>query len=61
MSHIAVVQAVLLYGLEMWVMPPRIWMTLGGFQYRVAHRLMGRKLQRGLYGTWIYSPLTEAM
>ena len=38
----AVVQVVLLFGAEMWVMTPRIGRALGGFQHRVAQRIVGR-------------------
>ena len=38
---VAAVHTVLLYGSETWVMSPHIGRTLGGFHYRVDHRLMG--------------------
>ena len=37
----AVVQAMLLFGLETWVVIPRTGWALGEFQYQVARRLMG--------------------
>ena len=40
--YIVVVQMVLMYGLEMWVMPLRIRSLIGGFQYRGVHRSTGR-------------------
>ena len=59
--YVVVVQAVLLYGLETWMMKPQIGRVLGGFHHRVAHRLMGRKPQRGRDVRWVYPPLTEVM
>ena len=61
MFYVAVVQAVLLYRLEMWVMYPRIGKTLVGFHHWMARRLIGRKPKRRLDGTWDYPPLAEAM
>ena len=61
MFYVSVVQAVLLYGLETWVIFPCIGRTLGRFHHRVDHRLIGRKLRRGLYGRWVYPPLAEAI
>ena len=42
----AVVQVVLLFGLETWVVTPCTGKALGGFQAQVARRLMGRLLRR---------------
>ena len=42
----AVVQEILLFGLETWVMKPRIGRTLGGFQHRVAHSMSGMQPAR---------------
>ena len=38
----AVVQLVLIFGAETWVVTPRNGRVLGGFQYQVAQRLKGR-------------------
>ena len=38
----AVVYAVLLFGLEIWVINPRMGRALGGFQHRVAQWITGR-------------------
>ena len=59
--YVAVVQAVLIYGLETWVMTPRIGMFWGGFHYRVAHRLTVQQQQRGGDWRWLYTPLVEEM
>ena len=57
----AVVQSVLLYGSDIWVMTPRIRRLLGGFHHRVARRLTGRKYQISKNGVWVYPPLEDAM
>ena len=53
----AVVQAVLLYGLEKWFLTPWMVRTLGALYHRVAHRLMGQQAYEGLF----YPPLEEAI
>ena len=53
MFYIAVVQVVLLYGSETWVMYPRIGKTLGGFHHRVACILKRRKPWRDQDGMWV--------
>ena len=40
----AVVQAVLLFGSNTWVMTPHMGQNLGGVYHRVSHRLMEKKL-----------------
>ena len=52
MIYAVVVQAVLIYGSEMWVISPRIGKTLGGFHHWVACILTGQKQNRRLYGMW---------
>ena len=39
----AVVQVVLLFKLETWVLTPRMGRALGSFQHRVARQIMGRQ------------------
>ena len=39
---VAVVQEVVIYRSDMWLMTPRIGRVLGGFHHRVAHRMTGR-------------------
>ena len=46
----AVVQAVLLFGEETWVLNPQIEQSLIRFQHRFAQRLTGRQLMRRVYG-----------
>jgi hypothetical protein len=42
MFYKAVVQSVLLYGSETWVLPPNILSKLEGFRKQIARRLTGR-------------------
>ena len=37
--YVAIVQAILLFGLERWVVMPRIKRLLGGFHHRVERRI----------------------
>ena len=39
--YLEVVQSVMIYGSETWVMNPRIGRVLRGFDHRVDRRLMG--------------------
>ena len=58
----AVTQAVLLFGVEMWVLTPRMERALDILQYRVAQRLTRRQTRRqGGGSSWDYPPLEEAM
>ena len=61
MFYVSVVQAVLLYGSDMWVRSPRIGSNLGLFHQRMAHILMGQKPRMGLDGMWLYLLMEEAM
>ena len=55
--HKAVVQAVLLFGAETWVLTPRMERDLDTFQHRVALRLTGRQPRRRGVGSWAYPQL----
>ena len=46
----AMVQATLLFGVETWVVIPRIGRTLGSFHHRVARRLVGIWTRRYMMG-----------
>ena len=59
MVYATLVQAVLIYVSETWVIFPRIGKTLGGFHHRVVRILTGRHPKRRLYGTWYYPPTGE--
>ena len=51
-SYKAVLQATLLFGLETWVMNPRIGMAIGGFNHRVDHRLVLIQLTHDMEVRW---------
>ena len=57
----AVVQAVILYGSETWVMTPCIGRVLDGFHHRVGCRMTGQQPRRGWDGGWVHPPLMGAM
>ena len=57
----AVSQAVLLFGVETWVLTSRTERDLDSFQHRVTRRLTGRQPRRRWYGSWAYPSLEEAM
>ena len=56
-----VVQAVLLFGSETWVVTSRMGRSLGGFQDQVARRLTGRLPRRKPDRKWNYTSLETAM
>ena len=56
-----VVQLVLPFGLETWVMTPLMGRALGIFQNRADHRLTTRNPWRLRDGSWEYPPLEEVM
>ena len=49
------VQAVLLFGLDNWVVTPLVGKVLGGVHTQVARRLRGRLTRRTPDGKWIYN------
>ena len=57
----AVVQAVILFPLEIWVMTSRMVRALGSFQHRVARWITGRQPHRKVDGSWEYMPLETDM
>ena len=57
----AVVQAVMMYGLETWVMTPCIGRFWGGFHHRVVLRMTGRQPHIGRDGGWVYPLLEDTM
>ena len=59
--YLAVVQSVLLYESETWVLTLCMERFLGGFHHSVAHRLTGQQMRKGQNGGWVYSPLEDAM
>ena len=57
----AVVQEVLLFGSETWILTPHIERALGSFQQRVVRRISGRQPSWRGKGRWGYPPLASAM
>ena len=57
----AVVQVVLLFGSETWVMTPCMEWDLGILQHRVVQRITGRQPGRHEEGGWDYPHLVTAM
>ena len=57
----AVVQVVLLFGAEMWVLTPRMEQALRSFQHRAVKRLTGKKTRRRGERRWEYTMLVEEM
>ena len=56
----AVVQQVLLFGAETWVLTPRIERALESFMHGDARRITGRQPRRGWDGKWYYPSLAGA-
>ena len=50
----SVVQAVLLFSLDTWVVTPCMWRALGGCQEQVMSRLAGRLPQQKTHRKWEY-------
>ncbi len=60
--YIAVVQAVLLYGSEMWVLSTTALVSLDGFHIRAAYQMAVRhKPQRGPRHGWFYPKLKDVL
>ena len=57
----AVVQVMLLFREETWVLTPRMEQALSSFKHRVAQRLIGRQTGRRGDGSWEYPPPAAAM
>ena len=57
----AVVQAVIIFGSEMWVLTPRLEKSFEVFHKQALRRIagMGPKLQWD--GAWVYTPIGEAL
>ena len=48
----SVIQQILLFGDETWVVTPRMEKALSGFIYGAARRLTGRQARKGINGKW---------
>ena len=57
----AVVQQVLLFGAETWVVTPKMERALSGFLHGAARRLTRRQAWKGKKGEWYYLSLEGAM
>ena len=57
----SVVQQVLLFGAETWVLTPIIERSLNSFMHGDARRITGRQPRRGWDGKWFYPSLEGAM
>ena len=57
----AVVQQVLMFGAETWVVSPMMEQALSAFLHGAARRLTGRQPRRGRDGEWQYPSLEGAM
>ena len=55
------VQQVLLFGAETWVVTPRMERALSGFLHGASRRMTGRQARRGRNGEWQYPSLEGAM
>ena len=56
-----VIQAVLLFGFDTWVVTPHVGRTLGGFRNSVDHQITGKQHQILPDGGWGYPPLWRSM
>ena len=56
-----VVQSFNIYWLDIRTMTLSIGRVLGGFNHRVARRLIGRQPWRGQNGVWLYPPLEDVI
>ena len=59
--YMEVVQAVLLFGYNRWVLNPRLKKSLKGFNHRSDRRMTGIGTKRQRYGTWVYPPIEAAL
>jgi hypothetical protein len=60
MFYKAIVQAVLLYGCETWVVTPNILRPMEGLHHRIARRI-SHKMPTQVTGQWVYPPITKAL
>ena len=57
--YLALVQLVLLYRSDKWVLTPRMKRLLGRFHRKVACRITGRQTWKGQDRGWFYPPLED--
>jgi hypothetical protein len=61
MSYKATLQVVLLYGSEMWSLPPSSVKRLEGFHIGVAWQMSGLWPEKKSNGTWLYPCLADVL
>ena len=61
MMYKAVLQLVILYGSDIWVVMGDMLKVLEGFHNRTARWITGMMASRGAGGEWEYPPVVEAM
>ena len=62
MFYKAVVQSILLYGCETWVISSQVLRVLEGFHHRVARSLSGKRpYYLPAEDQWVYPPIEEAL
>ena len=59
--YVAVVQAVLLFGSDTWVLTPQLEKALEGFHRRAVRRMAGMGPKHQQDGTWVYPPIGAAL
>ena len=57
--YLAIVQAILLFGAETWVVTPHIGQLLRGFHHRVERRILGKQPRQREERNWEYPPTGE--
>ena len=55
--YVAVVKAVLLFGLDIWVVTPQLEKSFSGFHNQAVQRVVGMGLERQLNIIWVYPPI----
>ena len=55
--YVLVVQAVLLFRSDIWVVTLQLEKALAGFHHQAIRRMAGMGPECKLYGTWVYTPI----
>ena len=61
MFYKAIVQSVLLFGVETWTLSESMLKCLTGFHHRIARQLSGKTAQRLPHGAWQHHPAADAL
>ena len=59
--YLEVVQVVLLFGSETWVLTPQLDKSLKDFHHRESQQMEGMGPKFHQYGTWVYPPIRESL